>query len=80
MEILNQLWENGFKAETLSGKRVNFKDQLGYARKNNFNLAIFTGEKELNEDKLIVISVESEEKKEIKRNELISFLNDNFKN
>lgn len=70
MKILNELWRMGYKAETFTGKRVNFKEQLEYAKENNFKMAIFTGDNEILKGVYNIIDLKTMEKKEVSREEL----------
>lgn len=75
MRILNVLWMNGSSAETFSGKRVSFNDQMDYAEENNFKFMVCTGSNEFNNGLLKIVIVESGEKEEIKAEDLIDHLN-----
>lgn len=74
MHILGRMWSLGLRSETFTGKRVNYKSQLEYAKKNNFRVAVFTGEGELNKGVVNVLDIESMEKKVVQRSELDSFI------
>lgn len=78
MGILDTLWANGFSAETFTGRRVNFKDQVDYARKNGFRVMVCTGENELRGGVLKIVTVESGEKEEIGAADLVAHLNKLF--
>lgn len=54
IKISSLLWSNNIRAESYPIKRINFKEQLDYAQKNNFRLAVFTGENE-RENRLLKI-------------------------
>ncbi|KAI5153362.1 histidyl-tRNA synthetase, partial [Enteropsectra breve] len=41
MQILRELWDVRVSAETFSGKRVNFKDQMEQCKKGNFRYGVF---------------------------------------
>lgn len=74
MQILNILWDNGFKAETFSGKRVFYNGQLEYARKNNFKVMIMTGENEHKVGILNIVDPETGNKITIKFDEMLEVI------
>lgn len=74
MCILSRMWRLGVRSETFTGKRVNYKSQVEFARKNNFKMAIFTGENELRKGVVGILDIESMAKREIPRSELDSFI------
>ncbi|ELA42117.1 histidine-tRNA ligase [Vittaforma corneae ATCC 50505] len=47
MDILNRIWALGLRAETFTSKRVNYMEQVEYAKKNNFSVGVFTGDNEI---------------------------------
>ncbi|KAI4291677.1 histidyl-tRNA synthetase [Pancytospora philotis] len=78
LALLGDLWAACMQAQTFPGKRVNFKEQLEYATKNGFRVAVFTGENESRQGLLLVVDVQSGEKVEIPRGELIEKLSAYF--
>lgn len=79
MKILKEVWDLNLKGETFTGKRVNYKDQVEYAKKNGFRTCIFTGDNEIEKDICIILDLETQEKKEIERKKLREYLCDFFK-
>lgn len=78
MRILNRMWRLGIRSETFTGRRVNYKAQVEYAKKNKFKMAIFTGENELRDGIVGVLDIGSMEKMEVKRDELDGFILNRF--
>ena len=75
MILLNELWSNKIQADTFTGKRVNYNEQVTYAKKNSYKICIFIGEAELENSKLTVLDLrKNESKKEIERSEIFEFL------
>ncbi|KAM0681145.1 hypothetical protein GINT2_000930 [Glugoides intestinalis] len=70
MSILKILWKLGLRTETFSGKRVNYADQIEYAKKNNFKLAIFTGDDEIRSNKYVIVYLQTLQKVEVERERL----------
>lgn len=79
MKLLKILWKLGLKTETFSGKRVNYADQIEYAKKNNFKLAIFTGDNEIKNNVYVIVDLQTMQKVEIEREGLESYLLPLFK-
>ena len=73
LDILNKLWSLGLKCETFNGKRVNYNEQIEYAKKQNYKFAIFTGTNEISKDIYMIIDLRTMEKFEIKRAELADY-------
>lgn len=73
MKLLNSLWSIGLKCETFTGKRVNYNQQIEYAKKQNFNFAVFTGSNEIKNDVYIIVDLKTMAKTEIKRSELLNY-------
>lgn len=76
LKILELLWRNNIKSETFSGKRVNFKDQMEYAKKNNFKYLVLTGENELKDEIYTIITFCDGERVDIMRSSLIEHLSE----
>ncbi|KAI5154729.1 hypothetical protein ENBRE01_3454, partial [Enteropsectra breve] len=74
MQILRELWDVRVSAETFSGKRVNFKDQMEQCKKGNFRYGVFIGENEQANGIVRVINTESGEEKQIKRESLVAYI------
>lgn len=74
LDILNQLWAAGLKAETLTGKRVNYAEQIEYAKKNNFKVVVFTGDNEISNGVYNIVVLDTMEKKEVRREDLANNL------
>lgn len=74
MEIIHELWSNQIKAQMMTGKRVNYNEQLNFAKKNNFKIAIFTGENEIKNNKIITVDLSTGNKNEIDRSQLLDYL------
>ncbi|KAI5169245.1 histidyl-tRNA synthetase [Pancytospora epiphaga] len=77
LKILEELWRAGIPAETFPGRRVNYKEQLENAIKQNFRIAVFTGENEISEGKLRIVKIWNRESINISREELIKYLRSN---
>lgn len=74
LRILNELWSYGCNAETISGKKINFMDQVELAQKGNFKYIVFTGEAEFSQNILKIYNVEESKSFEIPRSELKNFI------
>ena len=51
LKLLNELWENGIKAETIYNEKPKPQKQLGYALENYVPFIVWMGENELKENK-----------------------------
>lgn len=78
MGLLNTFWSFGLRCETFSGKRINFNDQVAYAKKQNYKMAVFTGTNEVKNDIYLVLDLISMSRQEIKRSELNDFISKTF--
>lgn len=74
MRILSDVWKIGLRGETPGGKRVNYAEQVEYAKKGNFRVGIFTGDKEVTDGTLNIVYFETMQKRSIKRADLINEL------
>lgn len=74
LKIQNDLWDLGLRTETFSGKRVNFKEQVEYCKKNNFATVIFTGENEFKNNVLSILDLTTGDKREISRSDLKNYI------
>jgi histidyl-tRNA synthetase len=72
MEVLSMLWSSCIKSETFTGKRVNYNDQIEYAKKNNFKLGLFLGDKEVKEGIYGIVDLITGEKMQVSKDNLIS--------
>ena len=72
IELMEEMRMNNIRCMSNFVNRVNLGDQIKYAKKNNIDIVVAFGEDEVLNGKIILI--ENEERKEILRSELISYL------
>lgn len=70
MAVLNQLWSNGIKAETVYVENPKVPKQLDYAFENGIPLVAWVGEDEIARGVVKVKSLNKHEEYELKREEL----------
>ena len=74
MAVLNDLWANGIKAETVYIENPKVPKQLDYAFENGIPLVAWVGEDEIARGVVKVKSLNKHEEYELKRDELAARL------
>lgn len=74
IELLKELWGAEIRAETFSGTRVNYGDQIKSAKKGGFEYGLFIGERELQTRSVFIIDLATGERREASRDNFINEL------
>ncbi|WUR02085.1 histidine-tRNA ligase (HARS1) [Vairimorpha necatrix] len=74
LRIQNILWDANIKVETFYTKRANVAEHKKYCQKKNIKFLIVLGENELEQDSVILINIETEEKEVVQVETLQSLL------
>jgi histidyl-tRNA synthetase len=74
-KVLNELWDNGIKAEILYNENPRMDKQMDYAVNNKIPFMVFIGENELKENKLKIKCMANSTEIMIERDKLIEEIN-----
>ena len=74
-KIVNELWDNGIKAEILYYENPRMDKQLDYGLKNKIPFLIFIGENELKENKIKIKCLANSKELLIDREKMIEEIN-----
>ena len=74
-KVVNELWDNGIKAEILYNENPRMDKQLDYGLNNKIPFLVFIGENELKENKIKIKCLANKEEITVDREKLIEELN-----